>query len=285
MSAAVQERHLVPYLLGRSSEAEAERIEEQIFTDDEFRANLLALADDLIHAYLTGGLSGADRARFEKHFLASPRHQARVAYLRDLLSALERMPAEGATASRSHDFRTVWALAAALVLLVAGGLTWLVFRPAPPELQQASATPDGGASPVPITAALRPTVVPATQASPTATQRQPPAETRVVRLLPQPEGQVNVALEPRTRVVRIEVPVASGPPSFSAILRRLDGAEVWRMEGLVPESLGKRLVFEVPARMLSAAEYALRIEGEAFRGRTDSPPPVLEYSLRVVKEP
>jgi hypothetical protein len=106
----------------------------------------------------------------------------------------------------------------------------------------------------------------------------------MARLPAQPGGPVSVALGRETRALRVEVPVPPGPPSFDAILRRLDGTEVWRMEALVPPSLGKPLVFSIPARLFAAAEYVLRIEGEGLRGPAATPPPPIEYTLRVSKE-
>jgi hypothetical protein len=85
-------------------------------------------------------------------------------------------------------------------------------------------------------------------------------------------------------LVRVEASVDEGYPSFEAVLRKRDGTEVWRAEGLAPAALGKPLVFDVPARVLAGAQYALLIEGEAIRGPAAPPPLVLEYSLRVVRE-
>jgi hypothetical protein len=294
--ATAQERKLVQHLLGRLPQAEVEKIEEQLFTDDEFRCELLATADDLIHAYLDGTLAREDRAQFEDHFLASPLHRERVAYIRDLLAALERVSASSVVkaplvaGSRAYGLRPVWALAAALALAVSGGLLWLVLRPTVPGPRLANATPLPTApSPVPH----EPTITPAPSRalrSPETTRTPPPPpdqrqnEMRVVQLSRQPEGPVDVALDPGARFVRVEVAVVQGPPSFDAILRRRDGGEVWRMEGLLPPSLGKPLVFTIPARLLAATEYILRIEGEGLRGPAATSSPAREYSLRVSRE-
>jgi hypothetical protein len=292
--AAKQERQLVQHLLGQLSDAEAERIEERLFADDEFRAELLATADDLIHSYLSGDLTGGDRTQFEAHFLASPRHQERLAYIRDLLAAIARVSAPSVakarptTGSPVHVFWPTWALAAALALVVAGGLLWLIRQPSERDVRRAGATPLPATPP--STPALHAAPTPSTTPSPEST-RTPSAtpagtrsEVRMVHLSPRPEGPVNVALDRRTRVLRVEVAVNEGPPSFDAILRRRDGTEVWRIEGLLPPSLGRPLAFEMPARLLAAAEYVLRIEGEGLRGSAAPTPLAVEYSLRVSKE-
>ncbi|HEX6737596.1 MAG TPA: zf-HC2 domain-containing protein, partial [Vicinamibacteria bacterium] len=80
---------LVEYLLGRLTPDEQAQVEEKAFVDDDFEEQLEATADDLIHAYLAGGLTAEDRRRFESHFLESRRHQERLAFMKDLLAAME----------------------------------------------------------------------------------------------------------------------------------------------------------------------------------------------------
>jgi anti-sigma factor RsiW len=91
-----QERTLVAYLLGRLPEEEQVELEERYMEEDDLHEELLATADDLIHAYLDDGLSAGDRERFETYFLASPRRRQRLAFVRGLLAALDRLPAEPA---------------------------------------------------------------------------------------------------------------------------------------------------------------------------------------------
>lgn len=93
---AEREAVLKSYLLGALPAAEQEEIDERFLADDDLHAELLATADDLIHAYLTGGLAPPDRERFESHFLASPRRRDRVAFVRSLLSAIDRVQDGGA---------------------------------------------------------------------------------------------------------------------------------------------------------------------------------------------
>jgi hypothetical protein len=273
-----EELRLVSYLLGQAPPELVDEIEERIVMDDGAREELLATADDLIHAYLSGDLSREDRERFEAHFLSRPRHRQRLSYMRDLLAAVERESANG-EARRAFPERQpgrslgVWAVAAALVIAVVGGLLWLVARP-------------GGETEVKI--ARGPEITPSTASSPGATPPPPttqPREARdvpVVRVPREPGAPVTVALAHGTRAVRLEVAVDDEHPSFDVVLRRADGTNVWRAEGLVPSGMGKPLVVELPARILTTGAYVLRVAGEALRGETAGE--VREHPLRVVQE-
>jgi hypothetical protein len=103
---------------------------------------------------------------------------------------------------------------------------------------------------------------------------------QVVRLAAEERAPRAVTVGPATRTVHVEVPVDEGPPSWDAIVRTSEGAEVWRAEGLVPAHDGARLVVAVPARLLASADYVLAIEGETLRGESPSAHP-REYRLHV----
>jgi len=62
-----------------------------------------------------------------------------------------------------------------------------------------------------------------------------------------------------------------------------DGAAVWRAEGLVPSGPNAAVAVTVPARVLVAASYELRVEGEALRDTPQASPTVLVYGLRLVR--
>lgn len=112
------------YLLGALPPAQQEEIDEQFLDNGGFHAELLAAADDLIHAYLAGELTSADRERFESHFLAARRQRERLAFVRSLMSAVDRVraPGVGAPAPRRSSLIPVLPWAAVLVVgLVAGG--------------------------------------------------------------------------------------------------------------------------------------------------------------------
>lgn len=121
--AADREAVLRGYLLGALPAERQEEIDERFLADEELHAELQATADDLIHAYLAGELSAADRERFETHFLASPRRRERVAFVRSLLSAVDhiKVPADAPAMRRSRLIPMLPWAAALAVGLAAGG--------------------------------------------------------------------------------------------------------------------------------------------------------------------
>jgi hypothetical protein len=67
------------YLLGQLGEPDGQAIEDRILGGAPLFATLEEAEDDLIEDYLEGALAEDDRARFEGHFLASPRRQQSLA--------------------------------------------------------------------------------------------------------------------------------------------------------------------------------------------------------------
>lgn len=71
---------LTRYLLGALPDAEAERLDELSFTDDEFAEALKAAEKDLVDAYVQGELQGAALERFKSHYLASPLRRGKTEF-------------------------------------------------------------------------------------------------------------------------------------------------------------------------------------------------------------
>src|SRR6185295_19025813 len=115
-------RNIAQFLLGRLPPGEREVMEERLFTDDSLHERFETAADDLIHAYLSGELPEQERADFETHFLASPRRRERLAFVRDLAAAVERIaPPAGAPETPAAPESTLgrwraWAIAASVLL-------------------------------------------------------------------------------------------------------------------------------------------------------------------------
>jgi TolA-binding protein len=61
-----ENKEQLSYLLGELSKNEREAVEERMFADEDFFADLLELENDLVDAYVGGGLSENVRLRFEK---------------------------------------------------------------------------------------------------------------------------------------------------------------------------------------------------------------------------
>jgi hypothetical protein len=130
------------YLLGECSEQEEEAFERRFFDDDSFFEECLAVEDELIDSYARGELSGPERERFEKHFLASSHKRQSVRFTRDLIrvsSQSPRLPIAAAQKPtplwqslvaplRTQHSNARWLLAAALLVVIAGGAWVLIQR-------------------------------------------------------------------------------------------------------------------------------------------------------------
>jgi hypothetical protein len=278
-----KEERLIRYLLGTASPEEEAEIEESLFVEPGLHDELLATTDDLIRAYLVGKLPADDRKRFETHFLASARRRERFEFLKDVLATIRDVsgrarPALGGV-RRGVDWRNPW-LALAALLVVAAGLYVALLGRQPREERRAlqPVTPE----PRP-TLAPEATVAPVQEAHQTLTPSAPPRPEAVVRL-PTAEGPVDVALARETRLVRLEVPlVGARHPTYDAEIRDSKGDSVWRASALVPRAPGEPLVLSVPATVLVADAYELRVGGEQLR---DAPPEAARprtYTLRIAR--
>jgi anti-sigma factor RsiW len=288
MSTAAGADRLVDYLLGTASPQERERIQEQLFTEDGFEEELLATADELIHAYLVGELDARQRSRFESHFLASPRHRERLTFIEDLTRAAAEVAAEESQPFASGEreqqrLKPLWLVAAVLAVLVSS-LPLLLRRNVDSERTPIVAGPSPAAK---TPAASSSAAAPASSASarPTSPSARPAepdrSPVRTVRLPRSSEAPIRIAVRDDTELLRVEVPVPVGPPSFDASLSRR-GDRVWSAEEFSPPPAGRPLVVEIPAQILRAEDYVLRIEGDVLRDA--SPPRLLEYRIRVARE-
>jgi hypothetical protein len=119
----IAERELmVRYLLGDLPARERDTLEEGYFFDNDRWDQLLAIENELIDTYVCGGLSPAERERFETHFMASPAKRQRVEFACLLLNARnetseQRIQSRGGglaipPIARKFDFRTLTLLGA-----------------------------------------------------------------------------------------------------------------------------------------------------------------------------
>jgi hypothetical protein len=106
------------YLLGYTSQEEAEAIATRLFSDDSFAEALEDAENDLLDAYSRGELSTADRTAVRVRLLHSERLIHKLALARVLA---ER---EGKHQHPKAKRWLIWAAVAAALLLVAAGLLW-----------------------------------------------------------------------------------------------------------------------------------------------------------------
>ena len=89
----ISDEQLVNYLLGLSTEEEAERLDEASIADDDVAARLNVVENDLVDAYVMETLDQGTRGRFEAGYLTSPRRREKVKFARRFLTAVDRASA------------------------------------------------------------------------------------------------------------------------------------------------------------------------------------------------
>jgi hypothetical protein len=134
---------LVRYLLGDLPEEQRVEIEERAFCDHQYLRNIQAVESDLIDEYVRGGLSKAERRRFEETFFVSAERREKVEFARALATVAPEFTVEEreirpgtvkAPGSGQHALRIFlrglgrparYALVAAALLIVLGS-SWLI---------------------------------------------------------------------------------------------------------------------------------------------------------------
>lgn len=150
------------YLLGQSPQEDSSRLEEQLLTDGAFYEELLIAEDELIDQYLNDKLSQPERHSFETHFLLAPERKQRLRFaqalhkyvafaatsqaqenLAESLSHEERDSTRGAAKRNLFSFLHIknpivaYSLVAAMLLMV-GGISWVIFSNWQQQTQQES---------------------------------------------------------------------------------------------------------------------------------------------------
>ncbi|MCY7346317.1 MAG: hypothetical protein LH614_08880, partial [Pyrinomonadaceae bacterium] len=81
------------FLLGKLTEAETIKIEEEYFGKNDHFENILIAENDLIDAYIKGGLSAEDKRLFENRLLLNSRQRQRVQFAETLVKYASGLPA------------------------------------------------------------------------------------------------------------------------------------------------------------------------------------------------
>jgi hypothetical protein len=224
------------YLLGQTSEAERETLEERLIADDDTYEELLIVEDELTDDYLRGQLSQIERTNFETHFLLSPAHQEKLRFakvVRENVAAhsqstrvIEPTPKPWFFGFLSFQNRALsYALKMVLVLLVAG-VAYNAWRNSPGPLSTETFT-------------LTPGVV-------------------------RSGGSENtVRIAAKTDAVRLELLLADDTPyqSYNAVLESVDGRTITSGPAVLGQSVsGRRVVtVELPSRLLPPGEYRMKL--------------------------
>jgi len=255
MPTGENEERLISYLLGELSEAESTRIEEEYLADENAIAPLLAIEAELYDAYARNCLSAERRRLFEQRFLATPEQRWQLEFSRTLL----RVPRPAQTSSRPHSpwprFAAFTAVAAAIAIAIA--LRWF---PTPrPELTNPQITPP--------TPEARPQVILTFELGSGITR----------------DGTDEQILEisANTDLIRIAAePDFDLPESYTAVLRKPEGDEIWRNEAVRRTAAGS-MNLEIPATLLSSGHYVLSLYGTNPNGTRED---IGDYAFRVLRK-
>jgi hypothetical protein len=252
------------YLLGRATDEEASAIEEAYFNDDETVDRIALAEDEMIEEYLEGALAADDRERFERVYLASPRHRDRVELIRRLMAIASRAASAAPAGAQpgpppfiaSSRRAILGALAAAAVVALAVAAFWARGGTSPPAATTAAGEPKGSTAPADRPAASQtrdrePRALPKTFAmslSPIAVRSAGAAPSLVV---PSDATTVALRLEGDDRA-------AAGAVPARAVVRTADGTSVWEGPAAAPDRAnGGGAIIEIPADRLRVDDYVI----------------------------
>lgn len=236
------------FLLGRLPDAQMDAIGERLVADDTFGDEVAEVEDALVEAYLAGGLTSGDRADFERHYLSTPVHRARVETRRALAARTAAgRPAAPVDQQASFGPRRWMALAASVLLAV--GLYWM--RPT-------------GTAPVAPTPAATTTTPPPAPVSPPAAPAMPTV-TLTLRASATTRGTgtlVAVAIPRGTALVQLRL-VGDLPPAgeLTAEITAIDRDEVkrWPVDDAPPSEDGASRAVTVPPYAVPPGDYVLAL--------------------------
>jgi hypothetical protein len=269
------------YLLGDLPESEANSLEQQYFTDDEAFERVWAVENDLVDDYVAGRLAAGDRGRFERRYLASPRHRERLATARALRGA-------GVASSRRRAIPVLgWAVAAVVLLAVVAG--WLS-RSRPSDTRRAAGRPAETATMAPGVGPVAPTLPPpespsASRARPSVTLTFALSPILVRGSSPSPELRIS----PGTEEILLQLEgdgseVPGGPPrQLTVTVRTVEGKPIWKGEARVASAAvhpNRLATVRLPAARLPPGDYILALSAaDASRREAD----LRKYYFRVVR--
>lgn len=282
---------LWPYLLGDLSEADQERIEETLFSREEFVDELSVAEDDLIDAYVAGELTVQQRERFESFFLTSPRRKERLAIARSLAGLRPQVRRLEVAGGRSVNrpirrWPALLAAAAAVILVSAASVAGVSYLLSPErdavaslnrQVAQLEAEVKARPAAVPETdrealvAEVRKTLEAEYQArgAPVAplTFLLDPSETR--RDTGRPEARLSISSE---RGVRLQLTLSAASAAgthteYRVTIQNSAGAQAWGGNAALTRSgAAALLAITIPAGVLRPGEYRVLVRGVTAAG-------------------
>jgi hypothetical protein len=287
-----KDRVVIRYLLGDLSDEEQAGLEEKYFGDDEFFEQVLVVEDELIDGYVRGELSAHERELFEKRFSLSEKHHQRLAFARLLNKS--QTPATAAETNRTPVpepiswWRSAFALLRAqnpilqfaplaLLLLIALALFSIVrWRQQSGPSQSLAQQQENREQP------------PANMRPHHNSQGRPPATLLLVPGSVRSVGAANTLSIP-TDAEQATVQVILEEDAYKlyrAEIKRVEGHAVpllkdGEVESQATDSGERVIVLKIPAQLLTAGDYQLRLGGIIAGQKTET---IADYNFRVVRK-
>lgn len=307
MNNTAQENLMLRYLLGDLPEEKQFALEQEYFADSEKFEQIWALENELVDDYVRGRLPNAERTLFERNYLASPKHQARVAVARTLVQAADEtivvenkpVPIKPTASWWSNLLASLqltqlaWSGAAALaILLLALGGWWYLRNASSPAGQIARQEPPispvrvpslDAPSPQPIASeTLKPVLpTPTPQSSPRARPAVPAVLAFALGGALRNSGEIHRLSVPLgTKQVRMRINLEDAEhPRYQIRLRTVGGEEVLTPQSLRP--VGQAVFLMIPANKLPHGDYSLTLSGVNNAGEAEE---LTKYFLRVTQK-
>jgi anti-sigma factor RsiW len=291
------EKQMIAYLLGELSEPDRLTFEQSCLDNDAVFEELLAMEAELTDDYVSGALTGAQRAVFEARLLKGANGAETIELSRLITrqrSARSRMP--NVAAQAKHAFRSPLAwlatpgqwfgfpLAAAAVLVVAIGLGFLLWKRQQPN-QSA-----GKIAPVPQSASSAPDTSSPQIAEEQKASVQTKRPTVIATFLiiaggERDSGNVNdIRISPGADRLRFRVNLGSSDyVSYQASLKPIDGEGLRPLDHIKIAKSGTAttLLIELVPGVLPEGDSMLTVSG-LRRGHT-APEVVGKYFVRRTK--
>jgi hypothetical protein len=303
------------YLLGDLPEAEAEALEQQVFTEDETFEQLWQIENGLVDGYVRGRLSPVDREKFERHYLISPVHRQRVRVSQELLKKADSSLAEAEVDEPEISWRTKllgksdssgswwrFAAAATILLLIACSL-WLSLDRLRlrREVERLAVESEGRRGREQELAEQISAAHNQNEEMRAELDRLHGEQNGGAQTAPRPiRGLLSFILSPRLirggndpqslaiprtkGVVRLLMRVEQGDSRiFQAAVREVGGRQIWMRSTLKPrpESTDYAVTAEIPTEILITGDYILKLSVLDSAGE---PEEVNSYFFRIIKQ-
>jgi hypothetical protein len=299
-----KDRLIIRYLLGDLPDDEQVRLEEEYFGDEDFFGQMLAVEDELIDAYAQGGLSARERELFEKHFLLSETRRRRLEFARLLDESMATAQAAEIKRTRAPEPVSWWqsslaflraqnpvvqfAPVAVLLLFIALALfsvmRWRSSSERQPTLAKQETNQEQGTQPggkveqpgvnVPLNQNSK-GLLPATLMLVPGSMRGAGGEAHTLTIPADAErALLQIVLEEDSYGL------------YRALVRKVQGQDVivWKdyaLKSQLADADNRAINLEMPARLLSAGDYKVRLEGVNGDQKIET---VADYNFRVVRK-